>query len=116
LIELLNERVVVYIDDVLIYLKKVDKHDLLVKEVLQGLAENDLVRSPEKCIWSSERVEFLGYLITPDRTGLAEDKFEVIKEWQAPRSLRDIQSFLGFPNFYSRFIKAFLRICRPLTE
>jgi hypothetical protein len=47
---------------------------------------------------------------------MAEDKIEAIKEWQAPRSLRDIQSFLGFANFYRRFIKDFSRICRPLTE
>jgi hypothetical protein len=47
---------------------------------------------------------------------MAEDKIEAIKEWQAPRSLRDVQSFLGFANFYERFIKDFSRICRPLTE
>jgi hypothetical protein len=47
---------------------------------------------------------------------MAEDKIEAIKEWQAPRSLRGVQSFLGFANFYRRFIKDFSRICRPLTE
>jgi hypothetical protein len=47
---------------------------------------------------------------------LAEDKIEAIKEWQAPKSLRDVQSFLGFANFYRRFIQDFSKICRPLTK
>jgi hypothetical protein len=114
--DLLDEGMVVYIDDILIYAKMEEKYDLLVKEVLKRLAENDLVISPEKCIWSSERVEFLGYVITPDGMEMSEDKIEAIKEWQAPKSLRDVQSFLGFANFYRRFIKDFSRVCRPLTE
>jgi hypothetical protein len=113
--DLLDEGVVVYIDNVLIYAKKEEKHDLLVKEVLKRLAENDLVISLEKCIWSSERVDFLGYVITPDSMEMPEDKIEAIKEWQAPKSLRDVQSFLGFANFYRRFIKDFSRVFQPLT-
>jgi hypothetical protein len=105
-----------YIDDVLIYAKMEEKHDLLVKEVWKRLAENDLVISPEKYIWSSERVEFLGYIIIRDGMEMSEDKIEAIKEWQAPKPLRDVQSFLGFANFYRRFIKDFSRVCRRLTE
>jgi hypothetical protein len=72
--DLVDEGVVVYIDDIVIYTKMEEKQDLLVKEVLKRLAENDLVITPEKCIWSSERVEFLGYVITPDGTEMGEDK------------------------------------------
>jgi hypothetical protein len=57
---LLDEGVIVYIDDFLIYAKIEEKHDLLVKDVLKRLGKNDEVISPEKCIWSSERVIFLG--------------------------------------------------------
>jgi hypothetical protein len=78
--------------------------------------ETDLIISPEKCIWSSEQVEFLGYVITLDRTEMGDDKTEAIKEWQEPRSLSEVQSFLGFANFYERLIKDFWRIYRPLTE
>jgi hypothetical protein len=46
------------------------------------------------------RVEFLSYVLTPDRTEMAEDKLDTIKEWQVPRSLRDIECVLGCPNFY----------------
>jgi hypothetical protein len=61
-------------------------------------------------------VEILDYVITPVGMEMSEDKIEAIKEWQAPKSLRDVQSFLGFANFYRRFIKDFSRVCRPLTE
>jgi hypothetical protein len=54
----------------------------------------------KKYTWSSERVEFLGYIITPDGMEMAKDKIEAMKEWQALKSLRDLQSFLGFPNLY----------------
>jgi hypothetical protein len=114
--DLLDEGVVVYNDDVLIYAQTEEKHDLLVKEVLKILADNDLVISSEKCTWTSEKVEFLGYVITPDGMEMAKEKIEAIKEWQAPQSLRDKQSFFGFANFYLRFIKNFSKICRPLTE
>jgi hypothetical protein len=107
--DLLNEGVIVYIDEVLIYAKIEEKYGLLVKQVLKRLAENDLVISLEKCEWSSERVEFLGYVIRPDRTEMGEDNIEAIKEWQAPRSRRDVQSFLRFANFYRRLIKDFFK-------
>jgi hypothetical protein len=84
---------------VLIFAKMEEKHDLLVKEVLRRLAENDLVIFPKKCIWSLERVEFLGYVITPDGTEMCGDKIVAIKELQEPRSLSDIHSLLGFANF-----------------
>jgi hypothetical protein len=61
-------------------------------------------------------VEFLKYVITPDGIEMSEDKIESIKEWRVPKSLRDVQCFLGFANFYQRFIKDVSRVCRPLTE
>jgi hypothetical protein len=63
--DLLDRGVVVYINDILIYAKNQDEQDSLVEEVLRRPAENNLVISPDKCIWSQEEVEFLGYIITP---------------------------------------------------
>jgi hypothetical protein len=60
-------------------------------------------------------VEFLGYVITPDGMEMDEEQIEVMTEWQAPKTLRGLQSFLRFPNFYRCFIKNFSNICRPLT-
>jgi hypothetical protein len=114
--DLLDNGVIAFIDDILIYAKDEEEHDRLVEEVLKWLSQNDLVISAEKCTWSTQRVEFLGYVITPEGMEMANDKVETIQSWQIPQSLRDVQSFLGFANFYRRFINGFSRICRPLTE
>jgi hypothetical protein len=62
---LLDNRVIVHIDDILIYAKNEEIHDELVKEVLEMLAKNDLFISPEKCVWREKEVEFLVYILTP---------------------------------------------------
>jgi hypothetical protein len=114
--DLLDKGVVVYIDDIQIYAKNTEQHDKLVEELVERLGKNDMVISPEKCVWAEKEVEFLGYIITPDGMTMAKDKTEAIQDWQTPQSLRDVQSFLGFANFYRRFIFGFSTICRGLTE
>jgi hypothetical protein len=91
--DLLDEGVVVYIDHGLIYAQMEEKYDLWVKEVRKRLADNDLVISLEKCMWSSDTVEFLGYLITTDGRDMGEEIIEAIKEWQGQKSLRDSTVF-----------------------
>jgi hypothetical protein len=83
--DLLDRGVVVYIFDILIYAKIQEEHDSLVEEVLRRPAENDLLISPEKYVWSQEKVEF-----TPRGMNVAEDKVQAIQEWRKLQSLRDI--------------------------
>jgi hypothetical protein len=78
--DLLDKGVVVYINNILIYVKNEEIQDELVKEVLDRLAKNDLVISPEKCVWGVKEVEFLEYILTPQGMRIAEDKTEAIQE------------------------------------
>jgi len=114
--DMINLGLLVYMDDFLIYAKTEEKHDQRVKEVLRRLQENRLAVSPDKCVWKTQEVEFLGYVIGQDGIKMAKGKVEAVLEWKTPASLTEVQSFLGFANFYRRFIKDYSRVARPLTE
>jgi len=114
--DLLNVRVLAYMDDILVYAKTKGEHDRLVKEVLGRLQTHGLAVSPEKCIWKTQEVEFLGYIIGRNGIAMSQEKVEVVLSWEEPKSLSEIQSFLGFANFYRRFIKDYSRVARPLME
>jgi len=70
----------------------------------------------DKCIWRTKEVEFLGYVLSWDGVKMAQDKVEVVLRWKTPRSLTEVQSFLGFANFYRRFIQDYSLVAWPLME
>ena len=114
--DVLDVGVLAYMDDILVYAKTEEEHDRLVKKVLERLQHNGLAISPEKCIWKAEEVEFLGYVIGRNGFRVSQDKVEAILSWQQPTSLTETQSFLGFANFYRRFIQDYSKVEHPLTE
>jgi len=114
--DMLDVGVLAYMDDILVYTNTEEGHDRTVKEVLKRLQSNGLAVSPEKCVWKATEVEFLGYVIGRNGIRMSEDKVKSELEWKIPRSLTEIQSFLGFSNFYRRFILNYSRIAKPLTE
>jgi len=114
--DLLDVGVLAYMDDILVYAKTEKEHDYLVKEVLERLQTNRLVVSPEKCIWKTQEVEFLGYVIGRNGIAMSREKVEAVLNWEEPRSVSEIQSFLGFANFYRGFIEDYSKIVRPLME
>ena len=108
--------VVVYLDDILVFTKTLDEHRQVVREVLEILRKNRLFLKPEKCVFGVQKVEFLGYEVSPGRLAMNETKVNGIKEWPTPTKDKDIRSFLGFGNFYQRFISNFAEIAWPLNE
>jgi len=114
--DLLDVGVLAYMDDILVYAKTREEHDRLVNEVLRRLQNNGLAVAPEKCVWRAQEVEFLGYVIGRNGIEMSKDKVEAVLDWKSPRSLTEVQSFLGFANFYRRFIQDYSRVARPLTE
>lgn len=113
--DLIDAGLLVYLDDLLIYADSKEEHDRLVKEVLHRLTEHHLAVNPRKCYWGVQEVEFLGYIIGSHGISMAQDKVECINQWEAPRNLKESQQFIGFANFYRRFIRNFSAIAKPIT-
>ena len=114
--DLLDVCVIVYIDDILIFSNNQEEHDQHVKIVLECLREHSLFAKLEKCSFDTDSVEFLGYIVSPTGVHMDPKKVETITSWATPKSVHDIQSFLGFGNFYRTFIKDFSEITAPLTS
>jgi len=114
--EFLDQGVVVYIDDILIYSKTIEAHIILVRKVLQKLRKYRMAISLEKSVFHVKKVDFLGYVVATDGVTMNEKKVESVKAWRAPASVKDVQNFIGFANFYRRFIKNFSAICAPIPN
>ena len=116
--DLLDRFVAAYLDDLIIYTESdsLEDHIAQVREVLLRCRNNGLFANAKKCEFHVQTIEYVGYIVSP--TGLSMDptKIRTIEAWPLPRTVRDVQSFLGFANFYRRFIRNFASISKPLTQ
>jgi hypothetical protein len=108
--------VAVYMDDILIYTRTLVEHRKTVREVLQRLQDHDLYLKPEKCKFEKQEIEYLGMIICPGEVCMDPGKVSAVRDWPTPTTLRDVRAFIGFSNFYRRFIKDFSSIARPLHD
>ena len=114
--DLLELCLIIYLDDLLVYSKTQEEHDSHVLLVLSQLREHGLYAKLEKCSFDCNQVEFLGYVISSEDISMDLAKVETVLEWQTPRSLRDVQCFLGFANCYRKFIHDYSQLILPLTQ
>ena len=112
---LLDVCIVIYLDDILIYLNNMSKHHQHVKEVLKHLYKAGLYAKAEKCEFYNKLVEYLEYILSPSSLTMFDDKIRIIQDWPELKKVKDIQSFLGFTNFYCWFIFNYLNIVILLT-
>ena len=109
--------VTAYLDDILIYIKSTLKEQIqAVTKVFKALQRADTRLRPDKCKFHGKTVKFLGSIITTDGIQMDKEKVKAIREWPEPRNLKEVQAFLGFANFYQRFIQEYLQIWTPLTK
>ena len=108
--------VIIYLDDILIYSQDLETHETHVREVLRRLQENDLFCKPEKCEFFQSSVEYLGLIVGRGTVAMDPAKVDAVTQWPEPQRVKDIQAFLGFANFYRRFINNFSKLAQPLTK
>ncbi|KAJ3533991.1 hypothetical protein NMY22_g7111 [Coprinellus aureogranulatus] len=114
-VELDEGTVIIYMDDILIPADSLEELERVTKAVLKKLRDNDLYLKPEKCEFAQEKVEYLGMVIEWGKISMDPNKVKGIKEWLTPKTVTELRSFLGFGNFYQRFIKKYSDITEPLN-
>ena len=112
---LMDKFCVVYLDDILIYSDSQPEHLDHVKQVLERLQRFGLYASLKKCDFFTTEVEFLGFMVFINGVAMDQRRVAAIQEWPRPNSYHEVQVFLGFVNFYQRFIHHYSQIAGPLT-
>ena len=106
----------VYLNDILIYIKDASQaHIDAACWVLNKLRKYGFFANLKKCRFYKDEVQFLGYVVSAQGVRIEEEQIKAVKNWHEPKFLRDIQVFLGFANFYWRFIQSFSKIARQFT-
>jgi len=113
--DMLDRYVFVYLDDILIFSKTLKEHIHHVQTVLQRLLENSLFVKTEKCEFHTSSVAFLGYIVGQGSVEMDPSKVSAVTSWRVPDSRKELQRFLGFANFYRRFIRGYSTVAAPLT-
>ena len=114
--DLLDVSMIIYLDDILIYSNNSADHKKHVRKVLHHLHENGLYARPDKCHFSKDTIKYLGFILSKDGLKMDPSKVQTIQDCPEPRKVKDVQSFLGFANFYHRFISNYSDIVILLTQ
>jgi hypothetical protein len=114
--EYLDQFVVVFLDDILIYFPNEETHEDHLRLVLQKLHDNQLYAKFSKCDFWLKEVAFLGHIVTDGGIKLDPGKISEILNWKQPKDASKIRSFLGLAGYYRRFIESFSKLVKPLTS
>ena len=112
-----TDEVIIYMDDILIATPdNIPTHRKIINKVLERLEKLDLYLKPSKCQFEVRKIEFLGVVLERGMVTMDPIKVAGVQEWKTPKTVRDIHAFLGFCNFYHRFIRGFSQIAKPLNN
>jgi len=114
--DMIDVMVIIYLDNILIYSGNMSEHKAQVQEVLRRLRAKRLFVQANKCEFHITSCEYLRYMLSPEGLTMAPYKVQIIQDWPEPRKVKDIQSFLGFANFYQHFIYGYSEITVPLMH
>src|SRR6202789_2364732 len=103
-------------EDILIFAEDEPTLQRHTKQVLERLRKHDLFLKPKKCEFGKTKVEYLGMVIEEGKVSMDRGKLRGIEEWPAPTTVKQVRAFLGFGNFYRRFIRKFSDVARPSND
>ena len=111
----LDQFVVVFIDDILVYSKTMEEHEVHLRAILGVLKEKQLYAKLKKCAFWLDCIDFLGHVISGEGVTVDPQKIEAVVKWERPRNVTEVRSFLGLAGYYRRFVEDFSRIAAPMT-
>ena len=112
----LDQGMSAFMDDIVIRTHTLEGLHDATRKVLQRLRDNQLCIAPDKCKWAQHQIEFLGYMVSGQGVQMTDEKVETLKKIEQMKSLKDVQHFLGFANFYRRFITDYSKIILEMTN
>ena len=116
LFDYLDDFCTAYLDDILIYSENELEHELHVRKVLERLRNAGLQIDLKKCEFHVTRTKYLGFIISTNGIEVDPEKISVVKNWKSPTTVKGVQSFLGFCNFYRRFIRDYGIIAKSMSN
>ena len=111
-----NPFLIVYLDDILIFSNNPEDHINHLEYVFDIMEKNYLHLRIDKCLFARKELEYLGHIVGQNGIHPSDRKITAVKEWPVPKSVKEIQSFCGFTNYYRRYIKDYSKIAVPLYE
>jgi len=114
--DLLNTGEVVVFMDNLVKIEEEKRYNEIVEEVLRRMEENNLYIKPEKCIWKVREIELLGLVIGSGGIKIQKKKVAEVLEWPRPKTVKEVQKFLGLANYYRQLIKNFAKIAKLMYK
>ena len=112
----LDDFVIVFIDDILVYSRTKEEHYSHLRQVLQVLREKQLYAKRSKCEFFQSEITFLGHVINAQGIKMEPSKVDAVLKWPAPKNIHELRSFLGLAGYYRRFVKNYSMIGSPLTS
>jgi Reverse transcriptase (RNA-dependent DNA polymerase) len=110
--------IIVYMDNILAFSKTIDGLGK-IKQIIQKKAREydyDLYFKAKKCEFKNLKIEYLGLVVEEGKLAIDPAKLKEILDWPAPETVKEVRSFLGFGNFYCRFVKGFSHLAHPLND
>ena len=112
----LDKFVIVFIDDILVYSRNKEEHEQHLRTVLQTLREKQLYAKFSKCEFWIDEVVFLGHVVSGRGIEVDPKKIEAVVNWETPKNVAEVRSFLGLAGYYRRFVEGFSLIASPVTK
>ena len=107
---------IIYLDDVIVFSKTPEEHIEWLEAVFKKISNAGLKLKPSKCEFFKKRIHYLGHIVSNKGIETDPKKIEAIVKWPGPRTVHEVRKFLGFTNYYRKFVYKYAQIARPLNK